>query len=224
MSLSEITFKNVHFKFPVLLAPMAGFTDSVFRGICLEYGAGAVFTELTSAEGLRRDSLRTQEILIPGENEHPIGGHIFGRDPESMALAAKYIEEQGCFDFVDLNCGCPVKKVTSRGAGAALTKEPQQIYRILKEIRKATSMPVTVKTRIGWGMNDGLHVDIAKAVEDGGADLLTVHGRFATRMHSGPVNFKKLAEMREAISIPMIGNGGISSVETASEMPRKNGR
>jgi len=90
MSLPKLTFGNVEIDFPVLLAPMAGYTDAAFRCICLEYGAGAVYTELTSAEGLRRDSLRTQELLIPGENEHPIGGHIFGRDPESMAIAAKY--------------------------------------------------------------------------------------------------------------------------------------
>lgn len=223
MSLPKITVGNVEIDFPVLLAPMAGYTDSVFRCICLEYGAGAVYTELTSAEGLRRDSLRTQELLIPGENEHPIGGHIFGRDPESMAIAAKYIEDQGCFDFIDLNCGCPVKKVAGKGAGAALTKEPRRIYDILKAIRKEVTLPVTVKTRIGWGMDTSSHLEIAKAVEEGGADLLTVHGRFATRMHSGPVHMDKLAEMKAAVSIPLIGNGGVNRPADADEMIEQTG-
>ena len=202
---------------------MAGYTDAAFRCICLEQGAGAVYTELTSAEGLRRDSSRTQELLIPGANEHPIGGHIFGRDPESMAIAAKYIEDQGCFDFIDLNCGCPVKKVAGKGAGAALTKDPQQIYDILQAIRKTVSMPVTVKTRIGWGMDSEKHVEIAKAVEEGGADLLSVHGRYATRMHNGPVHMDKLAEMKEAISIPVIGNGGIHTPADADDMMAQTG-
>ena len=223
MTLAKITIGKVDVDFPVLLAPMAGYTDAAFRSIALEYGAGAVYTELTSAEGLRRDSVRTQELLIPGQNEHPIGGHIFGRDPESMALAARYIEEQGCFDFIDLNCGCPVKKVAGKGAGAALTKEPQRIYDILQAIRKKVSLPVTVKTRIGWGLDTATHVEIAKAVEEGGADLLTVHGRYATRMHNGPVHLDKLAEMKQAISIPLIGNGGIHTPADADEMFAQSG-
>lgn len=223
MPLQKLTFRNREIDFPVLLAPMAGYTDSVFRCLCLEYGAGAVYTELTSAEGLRRDSMRTQELLIPGDNEHPIGGHIFGRDPESMAIAAQYIEDQGCFDFIDLNCGCPVKKVAGKGAGAALTKEPSRIYDILQAIRKRVSLPVTVKTRIGWGLNTSPHLEIARAVEEGGADLLTVHGRYATRMHNGPVHMDKLAEMKAAVSIPLIGNGGINSPADADDMINQTG-
>lgn len=223
MSLPKLTFRNVEIDFPVLLAPMAGYTDAAFRCICLEYGAGAVYTELTSAEGLRRDSMRTQELLIPGENEHPIGGHIFGCDPESMAIAAKYIQDQGHFDFIDLNCGCPVKKVAGKGAGAALTKDPRRIYDILQAIRKEVTLPVTVKTRIGWGIDTASHLEIAQAVEEGGADLLTVHGRFATRMHNGPVHMDKLAEMKSAVSIPVIGNGGVDSPADADDMMAQTG-
>lgn len=218
-----LRFAHLEIEHPVLLAPMAGYTDAVFRVLCLEQGAGAVYTELVSAEGLRRDSVKTQELLVPDPAEHPIAGHIFGRDPQAMAEAARYIEEQGCFDFIDVNCGCPVRKVVSRGAGAALTKDPQQIERIVKAIRAAVSMPVTVKTRIGFGADSDNHLDIARAAEAGGAAMLAVHGRFATKVHSGPVDYGRIAAMKQAISIPLIANGGIESAEDADRMLRETG-
>lgn len=223
MQLTPLNFGGITIENPVLLAPMAGYTDANFRSLCLEQGAGAVFTELTSAEGLRRNSVRTQELLIPSANEHPIGGHIFGVDPQAMADAAQYIEAQGCFDFVDINCGCPVKKVAGRGAGAALTKDPSQIEAIVKAIKKVVSLPVTVKTRIGWNHTTAPARDIATAVEQGGADLLSVHGRFASKIHGGPVNYELMREMNDAISIPMIGNGGLEGIESAEEMLQKTG-
>ena len=150
MMLKPLQFGNVTIDFPVVLAPMAGYTDAAFRSICKEHGAGACYTEVTSAEGIRRDSQKTFQLLEVSEIDHPIAGHIFGKSVEAMAEAAQYIEQLGCFDWIDLNCGCPVRKVVRRGAGAALMKEPEEIGDIVRAVKKAVSLPVTVKTRIGF--------------------------------------------------------------------------
>ncbi len=218
-----LQFGNVTIDFPVVLAPMAGYTDAAFRSICKEQGAGACYTEVTSAEGIRRDSQKTFQFLKVSELDHPIAGHIFGKSVEAMVEAAQYIEKLGCFDWIDLNCGCPVKKVVRRGAGAALMKEPEEIGEIVRAVKKAVSLPVTVKTRIGFSPAFPDHLTIAKIVEDAGADMIAVHGRFACNFHKGDADWEKLGEIKQALKIPVIGNGGVFTPEDATEMVRVSG-
>jgi len=221
--LKPLQFGNVTIDFPVVLAPMAGYTDAAFRSVCKEQGAGACYTEVTSAEGIRRDSQKTFQFLKVSELDHPIAGHIFGKSVEAMVEAAQYIEQLGCFDWIDLNCGCPVKKVVRRGAGAALMKEPEEIGEIVRAVKKAVSLPVTVKTRIGFSPAFPDHLTIAKIVEDAGADMIAVHGRLACNFHKGDADWEKLGEIKQALKIPVIGNGGVFAPEDAAEMLRVSG-
>lgn len=223
MQLKPLQFGSVKIEYPVVLAPMAGYTDASMRTLCLEHGAGAVYTELTSAEGIRRDSQNTFAVLETSGNEHPIAGHVFGRDPAAMAAAAKYVEQTGQFDWIDLNCGCPVKKVVTRGAGAALLKDLPTLGKIVSAVRKAVSLPVSVKTRIGFSNDTSDHLEVAKVVEESGADMIAVHARLAKNFHGGDPDWEKLGEMKQQLHIPIIGNGGVNSPEDAEEMVAVSG-
>ncbi len=219
MHLNPLKFGSVNIEFPVVLAPMAGYTDAAMRTLCLERGAGAVYTELASSEGLSRDGGKTyDEVLKPAPNEHPIAGHIFGADPQRMAEAAKIVEQAGCFDWIDLNCGCPVKKVVSRGAGAALLKDLPLLGEIIEAVKGAVSLPVSVKTRIGFNQDTADHLEIARVVEQSGADMLAVHARLAKNFHGGDPDWNALGEMKQALSIPLIGNGGVNTPADAAKM------
>ncbi|MCK5676616.1 MAG: tRNA-dihydrouridine synthase family protein, partial [Verrucomicrobia bacterium] len=166
----------------------------------------------------RRDSEKTFQVLETGKGEHPIAGHIFGRNPDAMAEAAKYVEQTGLFDWVDINCGCPVKKVVSRGAGAALMKDLPLLGEIIQQVKKAVSLPVTVKTRIGFNNNTPGHLEIAKVVEESGADMIAVHARLAKNFHGGVPDWDALGEMKQALNIPIVGNGGVNTPEDAARM------
>jgi len=218
-----LKFGSIKLDAPVFLAPMAGYTDSAMRTLCMEMGAGGVYSELTSSEGLRRDAAATFFVLETAPNEHPIAGHLFGADPESMALAAQKVEAAGRFDWIDINCGCPVKKVVSRGAGAALLKDLPRMGQIIKAVKNAVSLPVSVKTRIGFNQASPSHLEVAKVVEESGADLLAVHARFAKNFHGGEADWTRLAEMKESIHIPLIGNGGIDQPEDVKRMLEQTG-
>ena len=223
MQLKPLRFGSVEIAFPVVLAPMAGYTDAAMRTLCLEHGAGAVYTELTSAEGIRRDSEKTFQVLDTAANEHPIAGHIFGRDPRAMAAAARYVEQTGQFDWIDINCGCPVRKVVSRGAGAALMKELPLMGEIIEKVKKAVSLPVSVKTRIGFNNATADHLEIARIVELSGADMIAVHARLAKNFHGGDPDLEKLGEMKQAVKIPVVGNGGVYTPEDAQRMVEVSG-
>jgi nifR3 family TIM-barrel protein len=223
MMLPPLQFGTVTIDCPVVLAPMAGYTDAAFRSVCMEHGAGACYTEVTSAEGIRRDSQKTFQLLEVSGIDHPIAGHIFGKSVEAMVEAARYIEKLGCFDWIDINCGCPVRKVVKRGAGAALMKEPEEIGEIVRAVKAAVSLPVTVKTRIGFSPAFPDHLTIAKIVEDAGADMIAVHGRLACNFHQGDADLEKLGEIKQALKIPVIGNGGVVAPEDAAEMVRVSG-
>lgn len=218
MKRSALQFGSVNIPCPVVLAPMAGYTDAAMRTLCLEQGAGAVYTELVSSEGLCRDGGRTAAVLEPGAGEHPIAGHLFGADPQRMAEAARRIEQDGRFDWIDLNCGCPVKKVVSRGAGAALLKDLPRMGQIIEAVRAAVSLPVSVKTRIGFNRDTADHLEIARVVEQSGADMMAVHARLAKDFHGGDPDWEKLGEMKQVLRIPLVGNGGIHTAADAERM------
>lgn len=209
IALEAMEFGPLRVDFPVLLAPMAGYTDMAFRSVCEEFGCGASYTEVVNAAGLTHGSKRSWHMLETGPDEHPVGAHIYGADPDMMAEAARQIEETGRFDFIDINCGCPVRKIVAKGCGAALMRTPVMIERIVRALTQAVSMPVTVKTRIGMSPELFNVSDLAAAAEEGGAAAIAIHGRFASNHHRGPVDWDAILKVQEERAIPVIGNGGL---------------
>ena len=208
---------------PFILAPMAGFTKSPFRSICLRLGSGLVFTELVTAEGILRHRPRTMHYLETLPEEMPIAAHIYGNNPESLAEAARVIESLDRFSLIDINCGCPVPKIMRRGGGASLMKEPEKIREIVETVSKAVSLPVTVKTRIGLSP-DSINISpVARAVEEGGGKAIFIHGRTANNRHNGPANWDTITRIKDEVSIPVIGNGGISTAQEAIEAIQQYG-
>ena len=209
--------------FPVMLAPMAGYTDSVMRSLARRFHCGMAFTEVTNAEGIVRGSKQTFHILDTSPPERPVAAHIYGSNPDTLARAAIILEQTGCFQAIDLNCGCPVSKIVAKGAGAALMKHPDKIARIVKAMKQAVSLPVTVKTRLGPAPGRMNISEIARAVEESGGDAITIHARFASAGHAGPAQWSALAKVKSERSIPVIGNGGVASAEDARRMIAETG-
>lgn len=200
----------------IMLAPIAGYTDSPFRRIARKHGAGLVVTELISDEGIIRQNEKTMDLLKFHEEERPIAIQIFGRLPEVMAEAAAIVEELKP-DLIDINMGCPAQKVCKSGKGAALLKEPGEIEIISKSIVRKTGIPVSAKIRIGWDEYSKNYIDIVKALEAGGISLIIVHGRTRVQKYGGESNWDIIREIREISSVPVIGNGDILSHEEAVE-------
>jgi len=208
---------------PLLLAPMAGYTKAPFRTICRKHHCSLVFTEVVSAEGIARRSRVSMRYLESFPEERPIGAHIYGGNIESLARAAQIIESLGRFDLIDINCGCPVPKIMNRGAGAALMQDPEKIRQIVQAVSQAVSLPVTVKTRLGLSKELYNVSEIAHAVEEGGADALCIHARFAADKHKGPADLDALKRVKAERSIPVIGNGGVKEAHHASDMMQRTG-
>lgn len=208
---------------PFVLAPMAAYTDLPFRRLCRRFGAGLVYTELTSVDGLVRNSAATWHLLATNPSERPVAAHLYGHDPETFARAAAMVEARGGFDLIDINAGCPVPKVVRRGAGAGLLREPERLYAVVRAVRAAVRLPVTVKTRIGMTERGPSILEIARAIEEAGADALALHARFTSARHAGPADWDRIAEVKRALRIPVIGNGGIRSPEEALARWRESG-
>ncbi|MFC1498135.1 tRNA dihydrouridine synthase DusB [Verrucomicrobiota bacterium] len=208
---------------PVALAPMAGYTDRAFRSICKRYHCSLMSTEVINARGIVHDSKMTMFMLETGEDEHPIGAHIYGSEPDIMAEAAMIIEKLNRFDFIDINCGCPVRKIVAKGAGAALIKDPAKLGAIVKAVSEAVTIPVTIKTRLGFKPETENINDVAQAAEEGGASAIAIHARFASNRHSGQADWEALARIKNNSSIPVIGNGGVKSAEDVKRMLSETG-
>lgn len=206
-----------------MLAPMAGYTDSAFRSLCMKYKCSLTYTEVVSAEGASRGGMQTMHLLETAPGERPIGAHLYGANPEALASAAALIEKMDRFDFIDINCGCPVPKIVRKGAGAALMRSPETIELIVRTVKAAVSLPVTVKTRIGLAPDKMNISEVAHAVETGGGSAIAIHARFASKRHSGDADWQALAKIKAERSIPVIGNGGISSVDDAFRMISETG-
>lgn len=194
----------------VLLAPMEDITDLPFRVICKRLGADIVYTEFISSDGLIRDAKRSMQKLALADEEHPVSIQIFGGDIETMRHAARKAEESGP-DFIDINCGCWVKNVVVRNAGAALLKDPPQMAKMTKALVDEVKLPVTVKTRLGWSKDEIVILDVAKRLEDAGASALTVHCRTRDMGHGGDADWTWIPKIREVISIPVILNGDVET-------------
>ena len=206
----------------VALAPMAGVTDRAFRELCVNYGACYSVTEMVSSKGLTLNDKKSKELLAITEPERPCGAQIFGNDPLTMAKAAvKTLEFEP--QFIDINMGCPAPKVAASGGGALLMKSPELAERIVKEVVNAVNIPITVKMRSGWDDNTINAVELAKRCENAGAKAITVHGRTKIQMYSPPVNIDIIREVKQAVKIPVIGNGDIIDGKSAAKMLEETG-
>jgi nifR3 family TIM-barrel protein len=202
--------------FPLLLAPMEDVSDPPFRAVCKKNGADLMYTEFISSEGLIRDAIKSRQKLDIFEEERPIGIQIFGGDEEAMAMAAKIVDATKP-DLVDINFGCPVKKVVSKGAGAAVLKDIDLMVRLTKAVVQATSLPVTVKTRLGWD-HDCINIEeVAERLQDVGIKALAIHGRTRCQLYKGSADWTPIARVKEnpRINIPIFGNGDIDTPEKA---------
>jgi nifR3 family TIM-barrel protein len=200
---------------PVVLSPMAAVTNPPFRMICREMGAGMVVTEMLHARMLLDGDERTWKMLDIRANEHPVGVQLFGNDPVLLAEAAAVVVENGA-DAVDLNMGCPMRKVVSNGCGAGLLKDPKLIYEIFKAMGDAVSVPVTGKIRAGW--QDSNAVDVGRAMQDSGASAVTIHGRTRGEMYDGHADLRVIADLKKAVDMVVIGNGDVRDWQSARRM------
>lgn len=210
---------NVEIKNRIVLAPMAGISNSAFRRIAKEMGVGLVVAEMVSDKAIFYGSKKTIDMLYMKEEERPISQQIFGSDKDSFVYAAKYILETMKPDIIDINMGCPVPKVATRAqAGSALLKNPDKVYEIVKAVVDAVNVPVTVKIRSGWDEKSINAVEIAKVIEKAGASAITVHPRTRSQGYSGKADWNIIKQVKDAVNIPVIGNGDIKSCYDAKRM------
>jgi nifR3 family TIM-barrel protein len=208
---------------PLYLAPQAGVSESPFRRLCRRFGADVVVSEFVSAEGLRRGSERTHGALRFDDAERPIGVQIFGADPVGMAEAAALVEDMYRPDFLDINFGCPVKKVVKRNGGSGCLRDLDLVQRIIRSVSAAISIPTTVKIRSGWSDETRDPVSIGLRCQDAGARVLTLHARSRTQMYAGHANWDEIADVVQALDIPVIGNGDVWSSSDAVRMRNHTG-
>jgi nifR3 family TIM-barrel protein len=211
-------------KYPLILAPLEDITDSAFRTICRAHGADMVYTEFVSSEALVRCALKSSNKMLFNESERPIGIQIFGNNVEAMKNAALLAEEQNP-ELIDINFGCPVRKVAMKGAGAGLLNDIPLMIAITREVVNAVRLPVTVKTRLGWDENTKIIVDVAEQLQDTGIHALTIHGRTRAQMYSGEADWTLIGEVKNnpRMHIPVIGNGDITTAQKAVEMFNRYG-
>jgi nifR3 family TIM-barrel protein len=205
---------------PLYLAPMAGVSESPFRRLCRRFGADVVITEFLSAEGIRRDNPATISKLRFGPDERPIGVQIFGADAQAMGEAAAFVTDVFQPEFIDINFGCPVKKVVKRNGGSGCLKDLSLVDEIIRAVVRSTHLPVTVKTRSGWNEETRDPVGIALRMQDAGAKTFTLHARTRTQMYSGNARWEEIAAVVDALEIPVLGNGDIKTPEDAVKMHR----
>ena len=213
---------NVEITGKAALAPMAGVADRAFRQICVEYGAAYVVGEMVSCKGLCFQDKKSRELLKLDESEHPAGVQLFGDDPALMARGAQLAMEYHP-DIIDINMGCPAPKIAGNHCGSALMREPELCRRIVQAVKDAVPVPVTAKIRKGYSRDSVNAVEVARACEAGGADAVTVHGRTRDQMYAPPVDWEIIRQVKQALSIPVIGNGDVTSAAQAAALYEQTG-
>ena len=215
---------NIEIENPTALAPMAGICNEAYREICKEKGAGLIYAEMVSIEGIAHGNAKSLSMTKVTPYEHPIALQIFGSNLKSFMKAAKYVDEETDADIIDINMGCPVPKVATRAqAGAALLRDPQKVFDIISSITSTVKKPVTIKIRLGWDDNSINCVEIAKIAERAGCKAIAIHARTRCAMYSGKANWSWIKKVKEAVNIPVIGNGDVFSGADAKRMIDETG-
>lgn len=217
MKIKTVTIQN-----NVFLAPMAGVTDLPFRILCKEQGCGLVYTEMVSAKGLFYESDKTGSLLYVDEKEHPVAAQLFGSEPDILANMAAKVEQMPV-DIIDINMGCPAPKITKNGEGSALMKTPEKIGEIVYQVAKAIEKPLTIKIRKGFNEDNVNAALVARIAEQAGASAIAVHGRTREQFYSGKADWDIIRSVKDAVSIPVIGNGDITTPQDAKAMIEKTG-
>ncbi len=219
MYIHKLKIGNVEIENNIFLAPMAGVTDLPYRILCKEQGAGLVYTEMVSSKGMYYDDKKTKKLIEIDEKERPVAVQIFGNDPIVMGQTAKELSQYA--DIIDINMGCPVPKVVKNNEGSKLLLDLELIDKVTKEVVKNSTVPVTIKIRKGWDNDHVVAVEVAKIAEKNGVSAITVHGRTRDEFFSGEVDLDIIKKVKEAVSIPVIGNGNIVDGKSAKEMFEK---
>lgn len=209
---------NIELKNNIAIAPLAGYTNLAYRKIMKEFGVGLVYTEMISAKGLLYENDKTWELTTVDSNEHPVAVQIFGGEIDDMIKATKLLDERSDCDIIDINMGCPVKKVLKSNAGSYLLLDEDKIYEMVKAVVDNTKKPVTVKIRAGWDHKSINCCEVAKRIEEAGASMIAIHGRTKSDMYSGKVNLDYIKMVKESVNIPVFGNGDIKTVDDAIKM------
>lgn len=209
----------------LLLAPMAGVSDEAFRTLCREQGADLTYTEMVSAKGLSYANDKTRHLLKVAPTEDQVAVQLFGHEPETMAAQAAWIEEKmaDALAYLDINMGCPARKITTKGDGSALMKDPELAASLVHAVAAAVQHPVTVKFRRGWAEGDETAVEFARRMEDAGADALAVHGRFAEQLYRGSAEWDVITRVKRAVAVPVVGNGDVRTGADAVAIVERTG-
>lgn len=218
----QLQIKSIPLVSPLILAPLAGYTDLPFRILCRQFGAGLCYTEMISCHGLVYQKEKTLRMTMTVPEERPVALQLFGADPVKMGQAAAIVSDMPV-DIIDINMGCPVRKVIKKGAGAALMKTPKPAAKIISEVCKNTTLPVTVKIRTGWNHDSIVAPEFAKMTEDNGASAIAVHGRTWSQGFGGQVDWQTISRVKKNVSIPVIGNGDVDTYDAAILAMEKTG-